>query len=92
MCLVILCKGKLIVTIAQDASHLPPGMKRVGYDTDTERYTFRQGDDLWLGEPGSFYGGELKWAGRASDADSEDNDDEEYTESSGSESVGDCSE
>lgn len=58
----------------QDASHLPPGMKRVGYDADTERYTFREGDDLWLGEPRSFYGGKLKWAGKAPEPEEDDAD------------------
>ncbi|KAF8526270.1 hypothetical protein BU17DRAFT_40668 [Hysterangium stoloniferum] len=53
--------------LPQDARHLPPNMKRVGYDTDTERYTFRHGDDLWLGEPGSLYGGKMKWAGKVED-------------------------
>jgi len=50
-----------------DARHLPFGMTRVGYDTDTERYTFRHGDSLWLGEPGSLYGGKMKWAGKVED-------------------------
>ena len=54
-------------------------MKRVGYDADTGRYTFREGDDLWLGQPGSFYGGELKWAGKAPHVDK--NDDDEDTDS-----------
>ena len=67
-------------------------MKRVGYDERTERYTFRQGDDLWLGEPGSFYGGTMKWAGKSPDADSqrsEDSDcDGDYDTDSSEESKG----
>lgn len=53
-------------------------MKRVGYDERTERYTFRQGDELWLGEPGSLYGGTMKWAGKVPDASSGSDDDTEY--------------
>ncbi|KAF8492872.1 hypothetical protein JB92DRAFT_3001653 [Gautieria morchelliformis] len=65
-----------------DASHLPPGMKRVGYDADTERYTFREGDDLWLGEPGSFYGGRMKWAGKMPQADGDDGKEDDIDGSS----------
>jgi hypothetical protein len=57
-------------------------MKRVGYDERTERYTFRQGDELWLGEPGSLYGGKMKWAGKAPDA-SPPSDEDYDTDSSG---------
>jgi LysM domain len=38
-------------------------MKRVGYDADTQRYTFQQGRQLWIGEPGCEYGGNLTRAG-----------------------------
>ena len=38
-------------------------MKRVGYDADTQRYTFQKGNELWLGEPGAEYGGILTRAG-----------------------------
>ncbi|KAF8512502.1 hypothetical protein JB92DRAFT_2928191 [Gautieria morchelliformis] len=65
-----------------DAYHLPPGMTRVGYDERTERYTFRQGDELWLGESGSLYGGKMKWAGKAPDA-SPPSDEDYDTDSSG---------
>ena len=47
----------------QDDHRLPEGMERVGYDADTQRYTFQQGKDLWLGEPGCEYGGKLTRAG-----------------------------
>ncbi|KAF8589877.1 hypothetical protein K439DRAFT_1628406 [Ramaria rubella] len=69
-----------------DASRLPPGMKRVGYNADTERYTFQQGDDLWVGEPGSLYGGTLKWAGKApeNNGPSSDTSGDEYDESDSS--------
>jgi hypothetical protein len=57
-------------------------MKRVGYDADTERYTFREGNDLWLGESGSFYGGRLKWAGKAPQTDGDDEKEEDTDGSS----------
>ena len=63
-------------------------MKRVGYDADTERYTFRDGDDLWLGEPGSFYGGHMKWAGKLPSTD----EDEEETDVSGADHMYDAGE
>lgn len=43
----------------EDEYRLPEGMVRVGYDADTQQYTFRKGNELWLGQPGSYYGGEL---------------------------------
>jgi hypothetical protein len=40
-----------------DHGRLPEGMKRIGYDHDTERYTYRDQDgSIWQGEPGSQYG------------------------------------
>ncbi|KAF5313487.1 hypothetical protein D9611_008638 [Ephemerocybe angulata] len=41
----------------EDPARLPEGVKRVGYDTDTARYTFldRKGT-IYKGEPGSEYG------------------------------------
>ena len=71
-------------------------MKRVGYDGDTERYTFREGDDLWLGEPGSLYGGKLTWAGKADSTKGRESREREeveeyYTESSDLETQ-DCGE
>jgi len=50
---------------AQDDYRLPEGMKRIGYDADTQRYTFQRGNKLFLGEPGSKYGGHLTGAGTA---------------------------
>ncbi|KAF3760327.1 hypothetical protein M406DRAFT_52969 [Cryphonectria parasitica EP155] len=40
-----------------DEERLPEGMVRVGYDADTEVYTFRDTDgSLWEGPPGCRYG------------------------------------
>lgn len=40
-----------------DEERLPEGMVRVGYDSDTQTYTFRDADgSLWEGPPGSTYG------------------------------------
>ncbi|KAK2595845.1 hypothetical protein N8I77_013638 [Diaporthe amygdali] len=40
-----------------DEERLPEGMVRVGYDADTQVYTFRDADgSLWEGPPGSRYG------------------------------------
>ncbi|KAK0718450.1 hypothetical protein B0T26DRAFT_331658 [Lasiosphaeria miniovina] len=40
-----------------DEERLPPGMTRVGYDADTQIYTYRDTDgSIWEGVPGSQYG------------------------------------
>lgn len=40
-----------------DEERLPEGMVRIGYDADTQVYTFRSTDgSLWEGPPGSRYG------------------------------------
>ncbi|KAK4114401.1 hypothetical protein N656DRAFT_767371 [Canariomyces notabilis] len=40
-----------------DDERLPEGMVRIGYDADTQIYTFRDADgSLWEGEPGCRYG------------------------------------
>ena len=40
-----------------DAGRLPDGMRRVGYDSDTQVYTFRDTDgSLWESLPGAEYG------------------------------------
>ncbi|KAK3369249.1 hypothetical protein B0T24DRAFT_357335 [Lasiosphaeria ovina] len=40
-----------------DEERLPPGMTRVGYDADTQIYTYRDTDGIiWEGVPGSQYG------------------------------------
>lgn len=45
------------ITRMQDDYRLPEGMKRVGYDADTQRYTFRdQSGQHWIGPEGSQYG------------------------------------
>jgi len=40
-------------------------MKRVGYDADTQQYTFQRGNELYVGEPGVEYGGNLTRVGTA---------------------------
>ncbi|KAH7402244.1 hypothetical protein DE146DRAFT_460006 [Phaeosphaeria sp. MPI-PUGE-AT-0046c] len=56
----------------QDQSRLPEGMERVGYDADTERYTFRDADgSLWESAPGSRYGQLRPMGQRASPEDVE---------------------
>ncbi|KAG8815098.1 hypothetical protein FRC19_001263 [Serendipita sp. 401] len=40
------------------------GMKRVGYDADTQRYYFQEGSELYEGEPGAEFGGQLRHVGR----------------------------
>ncbi|KAF8586974.1 carbohydrate-binding module family 50 protein [Ramaria rubella] len=55
----------------EDDYRLPEGTKRVGYDADTQRYTFQRGNELWLGEPGAEYGGHLTRSGTASDDQAE---------------------
>jgi hypothetical protein len=43
--------------IEADYGRLSEGMKRIAYDADTERYTYRDLDgSIWQGEPGSQYG------------------------------------
>jgi hypothetical protein len=42
-------------------------MKHVGYDTETTKYTFPERDLLGLAQPGSFYSGTMKRAGRTTD-------------------------
>lgn len=40
-----------------DEDNLPQGMTRIGYDADTETYTFSSADGtIWEGSPGSRYG------------------------------------
>jgi hypothetical protein len=40
-----------------DEERLPEGMQRIGYDADTEIYTYRDADgSIWEGPPGSRYG------------------------------------
>ncbi|KAK7051561.1 hypothetical protein VNI00_004540 [Paramarasmius palmivorus] len=61
----------------EDSYRLPEGMKRVGYDSDTQKYFFRDRDGtLWEGPEGAEFG-EMK---RVADSDSsrfqrEENDD-----------------
>ncbi|RYP75485.1 hypothetical protein DL771_002370 [Monosporascus sp. 5C6A] len=40
-----------------DEERLPSGMKRIGYDADTQTYSYRDTDgSIWEGPPGSQYG------------------------------------
>lgn len=56
-----------------DEERLPEGMTRVGYDADTEVYTFQDSDgSLWESAPGCRYG-KLTQVGHAPDPD-DDND------------------
>lgn len=56
-----------------DEERLPEGMTRVGYDADTQVYTFQDADgSLWEGAPGCRYG-QLRQVGHAPDPD-DDND------------------
>lgn len=49
------------VTTAQDEARLPEGMTRVGYDSDTGKYYFRDSDgSLWEGPEGAQYGEMVK--------------------------------
>jgi hypothetical protein len=42
---------------AQDDYRLPEGMTRIGYDSDTGRYRFRDKDgSIWEGAEGAEYG------------------------------------
>ncbi|KUI63257.1 Putative L,D-transpeptidase YkuD [Cytospora mali] len=46
-----------------DEERLPEGMVRIGYDADTQVYTFRDADgSIWEGPPGSRYGSLTKIA------------------------------
>jgi hypothetical protein len=50
----------------QDIARLPEGMQRIGYDADTQRYSFRDQDgSLWESATGNRYG-ELRPVGQAS--------------------------
>lgn len=56
-----------------DEERLPDGMTRVGYDADTQVYTFQDSDgSLWEGAPGCQYG-QLTRVGHAPDPE-DDND------------------
>ncbi|TIB77308.1 hypothetical protein E3Q22_02426 [Wallemia mellicola] len=52
-----------------DDYRLPEGMKRVGYDSDTQQYTFRDNEVIillygyYIGQPGAEYGGRLTYTG-----------------------------
>jgi hypothetical protein len=43
--------------IHEDSYRLPEGMTRIGYDADTQRYTFLDtSGEIYVGAPGEHYG------------------------------------
>ncbi|KII96126.1 hypothetical protein PLICRDRAFT_82121, partial [Plicaturopsis crispa FD-325 SS-3] len=41
----------------QDSARLPEGFRRIGYDADTQRYTYRDEEGrIYMGAPGAEYG------------------------------------
>ncbi|KAK1246084.1 hypothetical protein MKX07_005153 [Trichoderma sp. CBMAI-0711] len=58
-----------------DEERLPEGMTRVGYDADTQVYTFRDADgSLWESAPGCQYGRLTRVSGPAADDDASDSE------------------
>jgi len=57
-----------------DEERLPEGMRRVGYDADTQVYTFRDDTDgsLWEGAPGATYGQLTRVSGPSQQSTSEE--------------------
>jgi hypothetical protein len=46
-----------MLTIRKDEHRLPEGMQRVGYDADTQVYTYQDADgSYWEGAEGARYG------------------------------------
>ncbi|OSD01202.1 carbohydrate-binding module family 50 protein [Trametes coccinea BRFM310] len=65
----------------EDSSRLPEGMQRVGYDSDTGRYYFRDRDgSLWEGPQGAEYGEMRRVAGAPVVTDDHAQDDDEEAE------------
>jgi hypothetical protein len=62
-----------------DEERLPEGMQRIGYDADTETYTFQDVDgNIWEGPPGSRHGHLTRVSGPSNIEDGgEDPDDDE---------------
>lgn len=65
-----------------DEERLPEGMTRVGYDADTQVYTYRDADgSYWEGAPGSQYGRLTKVSNAdGQPVESDDEHDEERAE------------
>jgi hypothetical protein len=60
-----------------DEERLPEGMQRVGYDADTQVYTYRDADGtFWEGPPGSQYGLLTRVSGSGSSRPHDDQDDD----------------
>lgn len=52
-----ICNPFLKTNIIQDEERLPEGMQRIGYDADTQQYTFRAQDGtIYESAPGNRYG------------------------------------
>lgn len=50
-------ESSLIYVHYQDEYRLPDGMKRVGYDADTQKYSYvDQNGDFWEGSEGQEFG------------------------------------
>lgn len=59
-----------------DEERLPSGMQRIGYDADTETYSYRDSDgSIWEGPPGSQYGRLTRVSGPPPPSYDEDDDD-----------------
>ena len=57
----LVCTQADRLELAQDSGRLPEGMERIGYDSETGRYTFRDVNGaVYEGSPGAEFGGELK--------------------------------
>ncbi|RDW57446.1 hypothetical protein BP6252_13784 [Coleophoma cylindrospora] len=47
----------VLIQLPQDEARLPEGMERMGYDADTQTYSYRDQDgSYWEGDPGARYG------------------------------------
>ncbi|KAJ3757081.1 hypothetical protein EV360DRAFT_46767 [Lentinula raphanica] len=68
----------------EDSYRLPEGMKRIGYDSDTARYLFRDGDgSVWQGPQGAEYGEMTRVSGPNNDQGTQDFIEEAPTRSDG---------
>ncbi|KAI0082124.1 hypothetical protein K474DRAFT_1586024 [Panus rudis PR-1116 ss-1] len=61
----------------EDEYRLPEGMKRVGYDADTQTYQYRSSDGtLWEGPEGAQYGQLKRASGPVSHVEAQDDDED----------------
>ncbi|EMR71183.1 hypothetical protein UCREL1_1764 [Eutypa lata UCREL1] len=64
-----------------DEERLPEGMKRIGYDADTETYSYRDADgSIWEGAPGNQYGHLTRVSGPPTSSAPPDYDDDDNEE------------